>query len=544
MDSISAEQLILEEGKSEALNQAFQLLADATDGDGQPRYGARVRRELARMIVCRTYSASFLELSHLILAAADCDAAGRYENLFWGVERATPGAFRMTFDGMTPRRFTSSGERGLIVKLGDRIFVLSYSRMPVLAAMLEFMVTTLGYQVLDETVAPLLSGHVTASGVGDVANALSRALYGYLKEHLPSVQVQKQNRSFMEFLSDRSGGDLDLDGLNDDAVLTYWLEAGQTDSPGGLEVRTFGRVFQTAARLTRVLRAALDRVGLSAAKSIGTDREAGEVDPGDVEGLLAAADETSDLLEPFRNHPLAAIKFINGREQDALADLSFDGNAGERFPLSVMRNAVFGKAQARITNGLRRKVGPAGMSALIEQVPEETYAGRLDVYEGLTRHLRRLKLACFAVMVEGQRPEALALAVDLAPDADLSGVRGVLRDEPQWGDATVVSFQAEEALRRFFSDAVQPGGALADLMIEARRALKGIARQGFRPEERSRPETMDGFSEAPRHLGPLERVLERFVRINAPARDWNRQFTQDAPVFANQFKRLYGEAHV
>ena len=72
----SLHNLNLEEGKSDALREALACLAEASAADGGPRYTDRVIRQLARVVVCRTYARPILELSHLLVAASARD--GRY----------------------------------------------------------------------------------------------------------------------------------------------------------------------------------------------------------------------------------------------------------------------------------------------------------------------------------------------------------------------------------------------------------------------------------------------------------------------------------
>ena len=83
MDSISAEELVIEEGKSGELTAAFQIIRETTIND-VPKFGQKTCREVARVVACRTYAPALLELCHLIVAASATDRiSGRYENFFW-----------------------------------------------------------------------------------------------------------------------------------------------------------------------------------------------------------------------------------------------------------------------------------------------------------------------------------------------------------------------------------------------------------------------------------------------------------------------------
>ena len=166
--------LNLEEGKSDALREALACLAEASAGDGGPRYADRVIRQLARVVVCRTYARPILELSHLLVAASARD--GRYEDLFWGVDRASAGAFRRAFEAVAADtgRVRLSNDTVRHSDAGDA-FEVSFSRMPFLAALLEFLITTLGYGEVDELTRPLRDGVASSARVDETRPCFAAA---------------------------------------------------------------------------------------------------------------------------------------------------------------------------------------------------------------------------------------------------------------------------------------------------------------------------------------------------------------------------------
>ena len=56
-------------------------------------------------------------------------------------------------------------------------------------------------------------------------------------------------------------------------------------------------------------------------KSIGTDYEAGEVDPADVEAVVAALDEATGPLPDLLDASGERVKFINAREVERVVDI-------------------------------------------------------------------------------------------------------------------------------------------------------------------------------------------------------------------------------
>ncbi len=564
----SAENLILEAGKSEELRQALALVEDARAPDGSPRYATAACRALARMIVCRTYAKPLLELVHLVLAAGRAQADGRYESFFWSLDRATAAAFRARFQAADGG--ADAGPETVAVHTADGVFQVSYARMPVLAALLELLITTLGYRPVDDVLGSLMDAkaradRVTGKQAGAAANALSRALYAYLKDHLPAVQAQRRHRAFLEFIASRADGMLRAQAVDDDAVLAYWRAAAGGAGPGDqladgesedqIDSKTFTGVFRTALRLVHLLDAARGQRAVAEARPIGIDRAAGEVDPAEDETLLAAAEDAAgDLLAPLDAPPVDAIKFLNGPERDDLADLCLASGTGRRFPLSILRNARFGRGQAKITQALRRGAAGADLDAAIDTMLSDTedYQALFETIRARADHIDRVLLASLRVLAEVRRPEAADLALLLEPDLALGDFAddtdaSVIEDAPSGrplddapDGAEIVSLAARRALDRFLDDLAAEAGTLADLGRRARTALKGLARRGFRPADLTAPPVIDGFARAGRPLAVIRKEAQDFAALDSDGTDWTALFAADRNAFAETFRAIYG----
>ena len=151
MESVSAEELLIEEGKSGEISAAFDALKETTVDEG-PKYSQKTCRELARAIVCRNYGKTLLELAYLLVIASACDRrTNRYEELFWSSGVARPSAFKGYIQCC---QNLPAGiklvENGVTVQADTESFTVTYSRMPFLSALLEFLMTTIGYADLNE----------------------------------------------------------------------------------------------------------------------------------------------------------------------------------------------------------------------------------------------------------------------------------------------------------------------------------------------------------------------------------------------------------
>jgi len=537
----SPENRFLEEGKSAELCACLQIIQETT-ADDSLKYSDKTCRELARLIVCRNYAPAVLELCHLVVGAIYGGSHDqRYEALFFASGPARAGGFRAWFAAFTDQhKAIDIGRQEIFISYADKPFAVTYGRMPLLSALMEFLMTAIGYAPLDETLSPLLGGLPSHKQVSDAANDLSRQVYSYLGEHLPPVQEQRKSQSFLQFASDRAAAELAAATINDDTVLDYWMAHADGDSDDrGVDVKTYRSVFRMAAHLVRVLRYAEDQYRMNGALPIGTDFESGEIDPGDLETALAEIELPDQPLSALHNVVSAGVKITNKREMERLQEALHGEDVGRALPKSILRNAVFGDAQAGLVQALRR-AGPLPMAQLIAALPDDDYQTRRKQYSQMIDHLQQMMLASFHVLARAGKPLAASLAIALHPDLDISDLAQD-PNEPDWGDSNVVSFHAENAMARFFERLeADDNGELGKLSGTARTAFKSISRQGFSQAEMERADIVEQFGKAAIALIAVHKELSRFLNNHIASIDWDQLITVDTTLFRSQFTTLYG----
>jgi hypothetical protein len=539
-------------GGSPELAAAFQTVSD-TEARGSPKFSPRTLRSLLHSVVCRSYAPAMLEVCHLITAAEACSRRPRrYEEFFWDSGPASRAGFctyvdRELFGEAEAAPQVSADRVKVDISYADGSFAITYSRMPFLSAMVEFLVTVLGYGVLDDLWQTMLSRGPTAASVSDAANQLSRLLYGYLKNHLPTAQNHRKFACLVAFLRDLGDGDFGPTTIDDPVVLDFWLTQSGKNSPDTLDFRTFSSVFRAFVRLRQVLDEAHHFQALHNARRIGPDREAGEVDPDSLRSLVETIEETENPLAVLRGPPANAIKFLNKTEATDLEMLIACGETSLTLPLSLMRCEVFGTAQARISQAQRRKLAPEALRALIQTCVKDTYLERQSRLGALARHIDRVLLASLDVLAVARRPEAVALVTALRPDIDLRPLAKFLIAGND--DGRIVQLDNTVIRERLIAAMACPqtvGPELASLMGEASRAFRSLSRQGFSAQEAARPGAGDGFASGAPPLIEIRRQLtalrQKLRRMRLPQGDWEEQFGADSETFRKQFLLLYGVA--
>ncbi|MBM3488691.1 MAG: hypothetical protein FJX67_19015 [Alphaproteobacteria bacterium] len=505
---------------SDTLKSAFAALAEATTPAATPVYGPITIKKLAGMIVGRAYAKPLRELCHLVvLADAAAPARGSYVNFFVDGAPATAPVFRARVAAAAKRGFGRARvrptESGVALAYADGVFAIAYGRMPLLAALLEFVQTALSFAAVEEALAPLLDGEPSMAAADRAASDLARRLYRYLGDHLPTKHALGKFDAILKFLDGRRASGAAALAIDDADVLAYWQAYFDAPEDADGDFRNFRTVFESFVDFIRAVDLAAARTRRGFAKPIGLDADRGEIDPGAIgrEGDVGGADAGAvkaldDAFDAWRSplaaldeEPAARIKFLNKSER-ALVALPIEcGPEALKLPLSLLRAEIFGAAQAAVQHVLRHR-DPARTAAACACDGAETYPERVAGYATIDQHVERMvKAAAFAVL---RRP------------------------------ANVVAF----------AGATQDDDArLAAVFTEAERAFKGTARQGFDRTKLDDPDHVEGFRCGSEALIALREQLARYLKAvaaaTARAGGPAPSFAADRAVFGRAFRAIY-----
>ena len=314
----------------------------------------------------------------------------------------------------------------------------------------------------------------------------------------------------------------------------------------GVEFKTFQLAFKAFVRFRQSLEQATDLYALETPQAIGSDREAGEIDPGAIHGVLETVDEYLSPLALLQEPPTDRIKFLNKRETAAVELLLECGSTALFLPLSLMRCETFGKGQGQITQALRRKVNGATLQTLIRDCSPETYADRKHGLRSVSQHMEKALLASLHALARDRNRAAVSVMMALSPGLDFKPLEDVLEVDRSGSD-NVVMLRAEAVSDQFLAVVENPaivGPQIAALMGRAQAAFNGLSRQGFSSDIFDDPDAMQGFAAGSRALtdiaGQVGAFVERLDRLALPGSDWDGQFETDKDTFAKQFQLLYG----
>lgn len=545
MDGISTERALLAGAISPELQTAIRTVAEADLGGG-PKYAASIMRALSRTVAARAYGKPMLELCHLLRIADGVGGRHGWPALIFGVPVARAAAFRAQIQEGARRRPAFAGDfrleaDGVTVTYPDGPFTVAYSRMGFLAALLELMVTALGYRAMDAAIRSWLDAPFESARAASHANVLSRLFYDHLKDHLSTAQSLRVFARMVAFLERDRGSGFTVDDLDDRAVLDYWHGSVTAEDEDAAELRGFRAVTERVGLLRTALQAGFERHAVDSAMPVGPDRGGGEVDPDTLLAILDVQEGEADELLALEAPPACNVKFLTGREVAELDLIARLGSHAGALALSVLRSVTFGAVQGRLSQALRRRASAGEIAELIDLAGCETYDQRLDQWRMLESRLERMALAALAVLVEADRAEAALEVLARLPAADLSGLRERLPSAADGDNVVALRPGGTLGMVAALAETKVVGPEVSALIAAARRALRGLARSGFGPEDRRRAEVIDAMASG----APLvRRLLVRLdhVRATTQSRLDADSFERDSARFRDGFRALYGGA--
>ncbi|MEQ9329397.1 MAG: hypothetical protein RJQ21_19100 [Rhodospirillales bacterium] len=518
METIAAQSLVLEAGKSAELRAQFLGLAEMRTAAGEPWHLPGVLRKVGQLLACRAYGPVLHQLCHLVPVAEAAGGRDGYLGFFWNEASARRGGCRALLGGLPGHVGSLSGDR-LTVRLPDRSYELGLGVIPRLVCLMHFLLSGPGYGAVSRALKPLCGAAVGAADISKAAGELSKILYDYLADHLPTVQAQRRSQAVLAMMADRAGPGFGPEAIDDGAVLDLWdlLIDG-----GGDLGRSFEAAWMAALDLRRLLARGAELKAFDRQAPIGSDREAGEVDP---DALLAACetlDEESSPLDGLSAAPADLVKALNKRETARLKDMVAAGDEAGPLALSLLRLAVFRPAHLRLSQGLRRKLPPGGMARLVEGAVETDHAGEIAELGALASHLVSMRLAGVAVLAQAGHDAAFTAASHLISEDEGKRMQRIIPDRPDLMQALTES----------------------GFLKRAAAALKSVNRQGFRPADLEDAAVIDGHAAAagPLHLvdARLARFLDALGKLGA-GHPWDARFAGDLDHFTARFRRLFVE---
>ena len=311
--------------------------------------------------------------------------------------------------------------------------------MPVLAGMLDLLVSMIGWRALEDSIVR----HLRRLRTFRRRDGLPPPCRGGSTDGSATISTTAQTRRRLDrmiaFL--RRFGPIAVDSADDERVLRFWEEVG-LDPDVALEFRTWSGVARSFLSLRAGLRLAADRMALESSRPILVDRESGGVDPAEVDAVLETLDEREGGAEILLAVSREALKVMNKSEAALTAPVIEAGADGLALPMTVLRAEVFGAWQRQFSEALRRGGQPTRIADLLSTGPARSVSDTREAWGQALAHLERCRLALAHILLCAREPAAFEIMMQQFGNIDWS----VLRREPALVGNGAPILDAEEGL--------------------------------------------------------------------------------------------------
>ncbi len=404
---------IIEYGVSATLQAEFEMLRDtlsireyqekqATKAETihQYKYATKTIDKLAQYLLCRNYGKACLELAYL------CWPIVRHQenskgllHFFWIEEAITPTHFRHTIAPLTKLNscapLVSLNEMGMVIRTAKQAFTISASRVMLLSALLELLVSNIQGTLED------IESHLSTSDekcVGKLASYLQKKLYEFLKPHLPTANLQQKYRYIHQWVSENR----DIEKLNDDAVLKFWTSSFNEEGYVKFESALVDIIdYQFAYEQVKVSREVAH--GQTDLPIVALDNSADEYDQNSAAWLYGSVFEANGEILTPPTWLVEQPKFVTKKEYAYIALLFELRQSTTQFPLSVMRTEVFGRWQNAIIQHCRDK------SVAVIDEPDLDYSMYLQRLNNWRKQAANTLLCCAAILYEHKDTRCLTV---------------------------------------------------------------------------------------------------------------------------------------
>lgn len=563
-----AESDLIEVGKSAYLKAIFENISTAegwtADGQSVQKFHKNTTYELATLIACRVYGKVSREFIYACLAAeALSNRRDGYVGLFMTVAPAYGRSFRAlgqkkyASDSLGPDRFgpdsfgnelgagkPSAGSYITLEQSGFQVhtdmepFTVHFDRLPLMSALFEFLVEAIGFAEVDTLLKPVLAQPILSAEIDAAANSLSKEIYNFLDDHLPSQQTQLRFRNIIDFFASRAP-DGSVAKPDDESILAFWEEASVQDD---MDFRTFRGAVSAVIEFWRSMDQAQSLRAMTNAAPIGTDWDAFEQDVSADDVADGAAEDAFSPLAVLDDSPAVDVKVFNKSERALIDPLFACSPVHQELPLTVLRWHLFGAAQARLTQALRRKMSLEQMDAFLDhKAVTEDYAVIINAFAKVAEHCANACHAAVPILLKGERVLGLVIAQELEPSLVFQNLEKFLQTDPIRTSENVVRFPGSGPVQCRVSSVMADTSPEADALFKkCQKAFKDLNRKGFQSMTAD-AETLDGLEYALPAVQFVEKELKTFLKSVNTQIDTDAVFAADHERFMAVFRQLYGD---
>ena len=437
----------------------------------------------------------------------------------------------------------------MILKLNKHSFKLHYNRISIYIIMLDFIEEFLGLETL-LSIDKKINGLSSYEELKQISNDISKKLYNYLKNLLPSSYLQNLSTIISNQIIQEKNDDnhnIVSEDISDQFILDFWVNSNF------IKKDFLIKTYSTVVDFCMVYRRSIDLNKSNHSTMVG---QINEKDPWDnlskeqVDNLLDQLVDNSldNIFHSIDYIEKAQSKKINILKKNQINELKIFSkyqNTSLYLPLTILRTCVFGDIQNRIIEAERRKKLNL-QKELINLDENSKFLDQHRVYEDLITNIDFLKGVLFFKLWTFRRIEVFQFIRDYLTEKEEFLFNNFLKMNKSYLESSSVGDKENESsFTKFESFIVDKSENDFEKFLIKLNTLKtqsktfrrsGVEFDNFSYENTITLETLIKV------LFKIKEFLTEFLnKLNPKLDKLEYYFAQDKDIFFKQFFWLYSE---
>ena len=441
--------------------------------------------------------------------------------------------------------------------LNKKEFKISLNRIPVLLVLLDFIEEFLGVQKVIEF-NDYLEKIVDNNQLNLISNDLSKLLYEFMKDKLPSAHIQNYGHLISQELSkfkNEKFDNLNSDDIDDNFIFNLWERVNTVYD--NVSLKTYRLVFQLCLKFKKAMELSpnltLSSIGSENNENVwyqekfygdsNEDNYQWDVSSKNFETIANQIIEDNEKLEDginfFEILQKKGVNLIKKNEMEELRLLSSYPEFLNKIPLSYIRNTIFPNFQNILIEAERRNNFKESYDKILNAKNYNYYYDYLNKNEKTNLHLIKLKSIIFSYLWEKRS----IFSAELINEYLSSRERYILREytkkyinqNPENIDGLVSS------LKKFIQDEHKNSKIFSEFQYkisEFNTFRKSLRRKGlFKDKGTNLNKT---FYEASTFLDKFITTIINFKENFSGNKDLDFQFSKDFDNFTRVFRSIHG----
>ncbi|MDC3140430.1 hypothetical protein OBA40_03635 [Alphaproteobacteria bacterium] len=537
------------EKPNEVFYNSLQNVLENTDLEGNLKHKKENVYKVFSLLITHNYGYILYELIHL-LHYLNTIKIPCYKVLVLKT-------YNLQKEILADKNIVNKEKKDIECSINKKEFRISFSRIPVLLVLLDFIEEFLGVKKIIEF-GDYLEKIEDNNQLTSISNNLSKLLYEFMKDKLPSAHIQNHGYLISEELSrfrNKKFDDLNPDDIDDKFIFDLWERVNTVYE--NISLKTYRLVFQLCLKFKKAMELS---PSLTLSSRVTENNESvwyQEKFYGDSNEDSYQWDISSKKFETIANHIVEdnekledginffevlqkkGINLIKKNEIEELKLLNFYPEFLNKMPLSYIRNIIFTNLQNILIEGERRNKFRESLSKILKAKNKSYYQDYLNKNEKTSTHLIKLKSIIFSYLWDNKSKFSAELINDYLSCNEKDALREFSKEYINQNPGNVDGLVLN--IKNFIQDEHKNGKKFSEVqfkIIQFNAFRKSFRRKGLFEDEIS--DLNKTFYEASKFINKFIVTIINFKESLSDTKDLNSQFRRDFEEFTRIFSLIHG----